>query len=122
MRVHLRNVVHSAIERGLVVGHHRVNKLSKPQQKDMDMVVDTMMKSVWESLDGIIDFRDDDEAAHHDDDEADRPRIGFQSVDAIADTMLPSEEEEEDDEDDDDAIVPLDVLHRIRYHKHRRKP
>ena len=121
MRVHLRNVVQSAIERGLVMGHHRVTKLSKPQQKDMNMVVDTMMKSVWESLDGIIDFRDDDDTTGQEDNE--RPRIGFQSVDAVADTILPSEEEEDEDEDDDDdAIVPLDVLHRIHVTPHRRKP
>jgi len=113
MRVHLRNVVQSAIERGLVVGHHRVSKLPKTQQKDMDAFVDTMMKSVWESLDGIIDFRDDDEEVGNDDG---RPRIGFQSVDAVSGTMLPAEEEIEDDDD----IVPLDVLHRIREKSHRR--
>ena len=90
MRVHLRNVVQSAIERGLVVGHHRVSKLPKTQQKDMDAFVDTMMKSVWESLDGIIDFRDDDEEVGNDDG---RPRIGFQSVDAVSGTMLPRSEE-----------------------------
>lgn len=113
MRVHLRNVVHSAIERGLVVGHHRVGKLPKPQQKDMDAVVDTMMKSVWESLDGIIDFRDDDEEVGNDDG---RPRIGFQSVDAVSNEILSVEEDE-----GDDAIVSLDVLHRIHTCGHRRK-
>ena len=115
MRVHLRNVVHSAIERGLVVGHHRVNKLTKPQQKDMDVVVDTMLKSVWECLDGIIDFRDDDEEM--DGEGAGRPRIGFHSVDAVSNEVLPIDE----DEDDDDAVVPLDVLHRIHICGHRRK-
>lgn len=106
MRVHLRNVVHSAIERGLVVGYHRVNKLTKPQQKDMDVVVDTMLKSVWECLDGIIDFRDDDEEM--DDEKAGRPQIGFQSVDAVSNEVLPINE---DDESED--IVPLDILYRI---------
>jgi len=108
MRVHLRNVVRSAIERGLVVGHHRVNKLPKLQQKDMDAVVDTMMKSVWESLDGIIDFRDEEH--DHDDMGGERSRsIGFQSVDAVSNAALIPEPD-----DDDDDIIPLDMLHRIR--------
>jgi fructose-1,6-bisphosphatase len=107
MRVHLRNVVHTAIERGLVVGHHRVSKLPKPQQKDMDAVVDTMMKSVWESLDGIIDFRDE-EHDHHEHGEDERARsIGFQSVDAVSNETLTPELDDED-------IIPLDTLHRIR--------
>lgn len=108
MRVHLRNVVHSAIERGLVVGHHRVAKLPKPQQKDMDAIVDTMMKSVWESLDGIIDFRDEDQ--DHEGSDGERPRsIGFQSVDAVSnDALIPEHD------DDDEDIIPLDTLYRIR--------
>lgn len=111
MRVHLRNVVYSALERGLVVGHHRVNKLPKLEQKNMDTVVYTMMKSLWESLDGIIDFRDDDSK---EEDGESRAKIGFQSADAIADTILEVEEDEDD-------IVPLDVLHRIqRVNRHRK--
>lgn len=117
MRVHLRNVVESAIERGLVVGHHRVSKLPKQQQKDIDAFVDTMLKSVWESLDGIIDFSDDGPESDENDD-ADRPRIGFHSVEAIGGTAATPNE----DEDDDDAVVPLDVLHRIHSILHRRKP
>ena len=117
MRVHLRNVVQSAIERGLVVGHHRLTKLSKSRQNDMDTFVDTLTKSVWESLDGIIDFRDDDHA-ENDEEDGGRARIGFQSVDAIGEV---APELPEEDEDDDDAIVPLDVLHRIHVTPHRRK-
>mgnify|MGYP006285400217 CR=1 FL=1 len=50
MRVHLRNVVHSAIERGLVVGHHRVNKLTKPKETYMDVVVAMMLSQSMQSV------------------------------------------------------------------------
>jgi len=116
MRVHLRNVVHSAIERGLVVGHHRVDKLAKRQQKDMDMVVNVMVNSVWESLDKIIDFRDDEDETQE---SSTRSRIGFHSVDAVAVTSLPVEDETKDE--NDDGIVPLDVLHRIDHKISRSK-
>lgn len=115
MRVHLRNVVQTAIERGLVVGYHRVHKLSKPQQKNIDVVVDTMLQSVWSSLDDIIDFRDDDQESG---DESQK-RIGFGSVELIATESLAPQDE---DKDDEDAVVPLNVLHRIHYRRHRRKP
>lgn len=102
------------------MGHHRVNKLPTRQQKNMDAVVDIMMKSVWESLDGIINFHDDDheETSAHSDD---RNRIGFHVTDAIGEPVAPPQSEDED-EDDDDAVVPLDVIHRIHYRGHRRKP
>jgi hypothetical protein len=118
MRVHLRNVVESAVERGVVMGHHRVSKLPRQKQKDPDVVVDTFLKSIWESLDGIIDFTDD--GLEHDDEDKPSPRItGFQA-DAIADTILPSDEEYEDEEED--ATIPLNVLHRIHRHAHPEKP
>lgn len=112
MRVHLRNVVESALERGVVKGHHRITKLPKKKQDDFDVVVDTMMKSIWESLDGIIDFTDDDEDSKDGPSGKDRAGIGFHTTDAVStDSIVPEDDGENDDDDDD--IVPLDVLYRV---------
>lgn len=112
MRVHLKNVVHSAMERGVVVGYHRIDKLPQQKRSDSDTIVDTILASIWEALDGIIDFSDDD---GHDDDR--RRPIGF-VADAVSNTTLDPVDgaatPTEDDDDDDDGIVPLDVLYRVR--------
>lgn len=102
MRVHLKNVVHSAVERGIVVGYHRLNKLAKTQQHDDHVRVDTMLKSIWESLDGIIDFTDDGE----DPPAGEKRPIGFATADAVSDTAVT-------DEPNEDDVIPLDVLHRV---------
>jgi len=107
MRVHLRNVVYSALERGLVMGYHRVNKLPKHQQKNKDSVINAVMKSLWESLDKVIDFRDDET------EEKDEPlerAIGFQSVDAVATNVVKPKE----DKDNADDSISLDVLYRYK--------
>lgn len=106
MRVHLHNVVYSAIERGVVMGHHRVSKLSRQKQKDPDVIVDTMIKSIWESLDGIIDFTD--EGAEEEEEER-SSRIGF-TADAVADSVVDTEEKYEEESDE---VLPLETKHRI---------
>lgn len=113
MRVHLRNVVESALERGVVKGHHRITKLPKKKQEDFEVVVTTMMKSIWESLDGIIDFTDDDDEPDAKAGSKERTGIGFHSVEAVSNEEVhPSEERHADDEDDED-IIPLDILYRL---------
>lgn len=114
MRVHLKNVVQSALEKGVVVGYHRVEKLSKHKRSDMDAVVDTMMKSLWESLDGIIDFTDEDDPPVKGQERA-AGGIGFHSADAVSTTSV-GDDVEEDPYDDDEDIVPLDVLYRLHRH------
>jgi hypothetical protein len=111
MRVHLKKVMQSAVEQGVVVGYHRIDKLPKNKRANTDVMVDTMLMSIWESLDGIIDFTDDGEET-----ESQKKMIGFQA-DAVS--MIPaiSEDEAEADDDEDDDIVPLDTLYRV----HRRK-
>lgn len=116
MRVHLRNVVESALEKGVVKGQHRITKLPKKKQENFDVVVNTMMKSIWESLDGIIDFTDDDEEP--DNTEVTKKPVGFHLVDAVSDKETPrpkdSPDDEDDEDDDDDDVVPLDILYRLR--------
>ena len=124
MRVHLKNVVHSAIEKGVVVGYHRVSKLPARKRKNSDVVINTILTGIWESLDGIIDFADDDSESSEK-----KPRnIGF-GVDAISDIPVDADENSDIDDDEDeedvdgaDAAVPLNVIHRIHNVARRRKP
>jgi hypothetical protein len=103
MQVHLKKVVQSAVERGVVVGYHRINNLSKTKRANTDVMVDTMLTSIWESLDGIIDFRDENDGENE---KLSRKTIGFQSTDAVSMIEMP------DDNTDDDS-VPLDKLYRV---------
>ena len=89
------------------MGHHRVSKLPRQKQKNPDVIIDTMLKSIWESLDGIIDFTDD--GMESDEDERPAARIGFQA-DLVADTMLTPDEEFEDEDEDS---LTLHELHRV---------
>lgn len=114
MRVHLKNVVQSAIEKGVVVGYHRVSKLPARKRNNGDVVITTILTGIWESLDGIIDFTDDDS----DSSEKKSRAIGF-GVDAISDVSVDTEDEE--DVDGADATIPLNVIHRIHTHTRRRK-
>lgn len=63
MRVHLRNVVAGAIEQGVVIGFHRSNTKSPTPQVDTESeaFVNTIVRAIWERLDHVIDFADDDE-------------------------------------------------------------
>lgn len=110
MRVHLKNVVQSAVERGVVVGYHRINSLPKTKRANNDIMIDTMLTSIWESLDGIIDFRDDDEDDGGNGKSAHK-KIGFEHTDAVSTAEVSTEDEYEDND-----IVPLDDLYRV----HRR--
>lgn len=107
MRVHLKNVVQSAVERGVVTGYHRVSKLPKVKRTNADVVVDTMLHSIWESLDGIIDFTDGDNESP-DGPSGQNRAIGF-STDAIGEPMAARDEEDDDEED----RVTRETLHRI---------
>lgn len=109
MRVHLKNVVHSAMERGVVVGYHRITKLPKTKRNNSDVVVDTMLQSIWESLDGIIDFTDDDDEKSPD---KHNHAIGFSTADAVGDTK-PEHKSDEDEEED----LSLEILHRLAHRK-----
>lgn len=61
MRVFLKNVVIAALERGVASGYHQVITLPKTKRANSEIVVATILTSVWKSLDGIIDFSDDEE-------------------------------------------------------------
>lgn len=114
MRVHLKNVVHAAVERGVVIGYHRLQKLPKTKRTDSDIMVDTLLKSIWECLDGIIDFTDEDESSP--DEKKDNRTIGF-AADAVSDTETPTTDDDEED-DEEDSLIPYEVLHRV--HRLRR--
>lgn len=106
MRLHLKNVVHSAVERGVAVGCHRLSKLSKVKRANNDIMVDTILHSIWESLDGIIDFTDDSEGMSEE--SLSERAIGF-STDAVSDTVIHGKEDEEDEE----YRIPLTIIHRL---------
>lgn len=110
MRVHLRNVVHAALERGMVAGYQRVNKLGKPQQKDLGIVIPMMMECVWASLDGLVDFRDDDDPDASQEHPPHKKKIGFdpQYTDVVAKPCISSHDDEETLDDDD--VIPLDLV------------
>ena len=93
MRVFLKNVVNAALERGVVTGYHQVTKLPKTKRANSEVVVATILTSVWKSLDGIIDFSDDEEGGG-----AAKPSrpAGF-SVGAVSSTTL-----NPDDDDDEE--------------------
>lgn len=90
MRVHFKNVIASAIEAGVVTGY---NDVLNKKIDDPNKVVDSILQHVWNALDDIVDFSEDEE-------ESDRRQMGFAPpepvyTDAISNDMLPSDEEEE---------------------------
>ncbi len=94
MQIFLKNVVAAALERGIVAGYHQVTTLPKTKRANPEVVVDILLKSVWKSLDGIIDFRDGDELESA---KSERT-VGFGSTDVVSSTTLSSEKENDDDE------------------------
>ena len=94
MRVFLKNVIIAALERGVASGYHQTIALPKTKRANSEIVVATILTSVWKSLDGIIDFSDDEEGGG-----AAKPSrpAGF-SVGAVSSTTL----NPDDDDDDDD--------------------
>ena len=92
MRVFLKNVVIAALERGVASGYYQVITLPKTKRANSEIVVATILTSVWKSLDGIIDFSDDDEGGG-----AAKPSrpAGF-SVGAVSSTaLIPDDDDEE---------------------------
>lgn len=87
MRVHLRNVVDTAINHGLLSGYTKFIQLPKKQQLDPNVFVTLMKKTMWESLDVVIDFNEDDESNES---ASAPPSIGF----AVSNTTLIAEEDE----------------------------
>lgn len=105
MRVLLKGVVGAAVERGVAAGYHRVTKLSRVKRANTDMVVDTILTSIWKSLDGIIDFSDDTEEEKE---KPSRRRMGFSQTDAVS-TDTPGTDDEEEEEDS----IPIEVIYRV---------
>jgi hypothetical protein len=100
MKVHLKAVIRSGLEKGVILGFHRATKQSnRPPMTDAkaERFVNTVIDSIWECLDPIVDFSDDD----NDNSDKSRP-IGF-VTDAVGSSRVP--EFEKDEEDD---VVPLD--------------
>lgn len=64
MRVHLKSVVHHALERGLLLAYHDAQReLNLPELStdDTEKFVNICLEHVWDNLDLFIDFTDDDE-------------------------------------------------------------
>lgn len=94
MRVHLQNVIGSAIERGVREGYCRASKVAQfDKLVEMDeKFINTMLDHIWQSLDDFVDFSEPE-----DNNSGNRP-IGF--VDATSTQWLP------DRPSDDEQVVP----------------
>jgi hypothetical protein len=94
MRVHLQNVIGTAIERGVRMGYCRASKVAqfdKLQEID-EKFINTILDHIWESLDDFVDFSEPE-----DNNSGNRP-IGF--VDATSTQWLPNRSMP------DDEIIP----------------
>jgi len=90
MRVHLQNVIGSAIERGVRMGYCRASKVAqfdKLQEMD-EKFINTVLDHIWQSLDDFVDFSEPE-----DNNSGNRP-IGF--VDATSNLWLPDRPSPED--------------------------
>ena len=100
MRVHFKNVIASAIEAGVVTGY---NDALNKKLTDPNAVVDMILQNVWNSLDDIVDFSEDDEQ------ETRRP-MGFGPSEPVYTDAI-SNDTIADDESDDD-MEETDTLRR----------
>lgn len=119
MRIHLRNVINHALERGIKTGYRNsvrkaksAAKTAKPTKKttttkskvaemNREQFMGTILESIWKSLDEIVDFRDEDMQDNPDD----KRQIGFAATDAVANLMT------EEFEFDDDFDEPEDIVY-----------
>lgn len=109
MRIHFRNVIGSAIERGVIVGFHRAmtpikkkgsgrSKTTKSVPRTHEESVQVILDCIWESLDTIVDFDDEGQGAN-DEEESSGNQIGF-STDLVSNIGVESDEDFEDDAED----------------------
>lgn len=99
MKVNLHNIVSTAIERGLIDGYRQIS--ANTFQGDADAAVDCLYDSVWQYLQDVVNFKDDDE-------EKQPRKIGFDHADAVGDTEI------EPDED-------VDTESGMRHNRHRKQ-
>lgn len=135
MRVHIKNIVASAISRGLIDGFDAVKADLRRKKLTEDVEVEALGKiglAIWEELDDAIDFSDDDDEETGPGKPAKMP-MGFAAtmpepvvVDAVSDQTLPNdddlddddeEDEDEDSDDDSDAIDTRSRFRSVRYRK-----
>jgi len=61
MRVHLHNIVSTAIERGLITGYQQI---TSPQFKgSADDAIDCLYSHVWDNLGDLVDFKEEDDSS-----------------------------------------------------------
>lgn len=107
MRIHFRNVIGSAIERGVILGFHRAmtpikkkgsgrSKTTKSIPRTHEESVQVILDCIWESLDTIVDFDDDGQGS--DEEESSGNQIGF-STDLVSNVGVESDEDFDDAED-----------------------
>lgn len=111
----MRNIVESALARGLVNGYlANKTKLMDAKNEDEEIaILENLSKSLWDELDYLIDFTDDEDGP-----DKDKAPVGFASSASVTDAVS-SHDVIGDDEDD--ATLPeeeLNSLRRlVRYHK-----
>jgi len=109
MRVHIKNIVASAISRGLIDGFDSVKADIQRKKLSEDAEVVALGKiglAIWRELDDVIDFSDEDDDAGAA--KNGKTPMGFSAttpeptvqVDAVSSQTLPNDEDEEDDEDE----------------------
>lgn len=121
MRVHLRNVIADAVERGVTLGVYRANRHATVPypEPDIERLVNTVIDTVWDSLDTIVDFDDDDE------EESSSQTIGFGETphdvaDAVSDQTVVADPDYKDT--DEDRATRLLTRRRDRHRARRRTP
>lgn len=126
MRVHIKNIVASAISRGLIDGFDEVKTDLCRKKLTEEMEIAALGKiglAIWRELDDLIDFSDEDDEVNTG--KNPKPPMGFTAstpepmlVDAVSNQTLPNDDEM-DDEDGDDECDSIDTWSRTRSARYR---
>lgn len=74
MKVHLRSLVGTSIEHGVVESFYRFDPT---KEHDKSEIIDVILSNIWKRLDEVVDFREEN-------DNMKPKRIGFETVPAVA--------------------------------------
>lgn len=132
MRVHIKNIVASAISRGLIDGFDTVRGDLQHKKLTEEAEIAALGKiglAIWQELDDVIDFSDEDDEMSAG--KSSKTPMGFAAstpepviVDAVSNQALPNDEELDDDDDDgtepdEDEGDAIDTWSRTRSARYR---
>lgn len=132
MRVHIKNIVASAISRGLIDGFDSVKAdlhRKKLTEEEEVAALGKIGLAIWRELDDLIDFSDEDDEVSTG--KTNKAPMGFAAaapepivVDAVSNQTLPNDEELDDDDDDgaepdEDEGDAIDTWSRTRSARYR---